>query len=120
MDRHGFSHEALSTAAPAVAFAHLKQLWADGSRAEALERMRVFVRDPTTAADSKLAAKSWLKLGEWQRAMLETHAPLVENKISLILTSLQRATDLNPQSYNMYACQCTYCHLHEMHICKSM
>jgi hypothetical protein len=36
-------------AEPKVAFAYLKQLWADGARQEALERMRVFVRDPRYA-----------------------------------------------------------------------
>jgi hypothetical protein len=53
------------------------------------------------SADPKLGAKSWLKLGDWQRALLETHN-LGENKISLILISLQKATELNPSSYKVW------------------
>ena len=92
----------LSAAEPAVVFAFLKQLWDDGSRQHALDRMQSFVHEPRSTQDPKLAAKSWLKLGQWQRALLtETHA-LDAQSINVILRSLGHATELNPESYKAW------------------
>ena len=86
----------LSLAEPAVAFAYLKQLWDDGRRHEALTRMRHFVQAPRSVQDARLAAKSWLKLGQWQRALLDT------DSIQVVLQSLAHATELNPESYKAW------------------
>ena len=101
--------DALSAAGPAVAFAHLKQLWADRTghdgRYEVLERLRAFARDavsPTAVVDHRLAAKSWLKLGEWQRALLEANSLGDARKMQVVVQSLQRATELNPESYKAW------------------
>jgi FKBP12-rapamycin complex-associated protein len=92
----------LGSAEPAVVFAFLKQLWDDGSRPQALARMQSFVHDPRSTRDPKLAAKTWLKLGQWQRALLtEVHA-LDTKSISVVLQSLGHATDLNPESYKAW------------------
>ena len=83
---------------PAVCLAFVKQLWDRGSRAEAIERLRGFVAEPRAARDGDLAAKAWLKLGQWQRAMLDAHG-LEAAAAAPILQCLQRATELQPASY---------------------
>ena len=91
-------------ARPEVAFAYFKQLWADGSRYDALERMRVFAREavsPMSEVDLVLAAKAWLKLGEWQRALLDNSLGDAA-KMQVVVQSLQRATELNPTSYKAW------------------
>ena len=90
------------SAEPAVVFAFLKQLWDDGSRQQALARMQSFVHEPRSTRDPKLAAKTWLKLGQWQRALLTEAHTLDTKSISVVLQSLGHATDLNPESYKAW------------------
>jgi FKBP12-rapamycin complex-associated protein len=52
---------------PPVALAYVKQLWVEGARDEALERVRAFVADPRMTQDPKLAAKAFIKCGQWQQ-----------------------------------------------------
>ena len=51
---------------------------------------------PASETGPRLAAKSYLTLGEWQRALLET-ANLDAGQLGIVLTSLERATELNPE-----------------------
>ena len=48
-----------------------------------------------------LAPQAWLKLGQWQRAMLDAHW-LEARAAAPILQSLQRATELKPASYKAW------------------
>ena len=88
---------------PAVCFAFVKQLWERGgeARCEALERLRGFVLEPLAVQDHHLAAKAWLKLGRWQREMIDAHW-LEARAAAPILQSLQRATELKPASYKAW------------------
>ena len=53
---------------PLVAYTYIKQLWAVGRVADAIDKLCLFVNDPRVAVDATLAAKAWRRLGEWQRA----------------------------------------------------
>ena len=63
--------------------------------------MQEFVREPRSMQDPKLAAKSWLKLGLWQRTLLEVHS-LDSQSINIVLQSLERSTELNAESYKAW------------------
>jgi len=86
---------------PAIALAHLKQLWADGDRQKALERMLHFVHQPALAQDRRLAAKAWLKLGEWQRTLMESQGLDVHGVI-VVEESFRQAAAANPESYKAW------------------
>jgi len=92
--------EELLAQQPLVAFAYIKQLWDDGTREEALKRLRNLVRAPQTSEDPNLAAKAWLKLGTWQRMVVESHN--TDESSSTIFHSLCRATELNTESYKAW------------------
>jgi len=86
---------------PRVAFAYIKLLWDEGSRHQALLRLQNLVYDPRISETRDLAAKAWLKLGTWQRALMESPC-LDAEKAAAIVHSLRRATELCTESYKAW------------------
>ena len=80
-------------------YGYLKQMWADGSREEAIARLATFAR--YEAAGTAFAAKAWRRLGGWQRAVGEDQ-PFSVERAATVLASLGNATDASPHSYKAW------------------
>ena len=61
---------------------------------------------PSTTTDRKLAAKAWLRLGEWQRHLVsdeKSKAPHDSHaEVSTLLSNYTSAAELNPSSYKAW------------------
>jgi FKBP12-rapamycin complex-associated protein len=92
--------EAVAAASfPRVTFAYIKQQWAAGHRAAALERLRAF-GTTVGSVDPSLQAPVYLKLGEWQRAMLDD--ALDRDSIPAIIQSFRAAVRHDPHWYKAW------------------
>lgn len=82
-----------SQSCPQVPFAYIKFLWTAGAKEAAVNHLRAFSAVPAVKSDRALLARCCLRLGEWQRQLLEK---LNEPAIQQILSYLQNATLQDP------------------------
>lgn len=91
-----------------VALAYLCHMWDDGQRAPAVEGLRTFLAlhgRPRAGLQTEgrsdghvdLAAKGWIRLGEWERLLLAEEGGDFDGV--QLQSHFQRATQLDPSSY---------------------
>ncbi|CAG8552522.1 7121_t:CDS:10 [Diversispora eburnea] len=92
----------LARAAPQVVYAHLKWMWASGSREEALGLLKDFtgrMSNDLRVGNTGLLARCYLKKGEWQKVLQEDWNP---ETIPDILQSYSLATQNDKDWYKAW------------------
>ncbi|CAG8528851.1 8861_t:CDS:10, partial [Acaulospora morrowiae] len=92
----------LSRAAPQVVYAHLKWMWASGTREEALRLLKDFtagMSNDLRIGNTGLLARCYLKKGEWQKVLQEDWDP---ETIPDILNSYNLATKYDKEWYKAW------------------